>query len=187
MADFEEKIKDKFAGVKAWAVVSQYHSVGIGCWDGKKLVFHPDVEYDAACVTELRIFNESAELRFANGKERYADDKGKKLHDTSYLLYGTDVTKRDSDWICLSEQRGGILWFPKNILFDKTPDGKDQVAMWLKIRHYLQYNHVSVSGSVATGRPVLEVLDYRYVGFAQGICTDKQSDNYGKSTREVLL
>jgi len=89
----------------------------------------------------------------------------------------------------LTEQRGGKLWFPKAVEFDKTPDGKDQVALWLKIRHYLHYNPISVSDSdsIATGKPALEVLDYRYVGFSQGVCTDRKSENYGKSTQEVSL
>ena len=183
MDNFERRITEYFKGVKAWAVVSQYHSVGIGRWDGEKLNFHSDVEYDAAYVTELRVFNENAELRFANGIERFADDTGKKLHDTGYLLYGTDITERDGDWICLSEQRGGKLWFPKDVKFDN----KDPIALWLIIRHYLQYNRIRMRDSIATGKSALEVIDYRYVGFAQGVCSDEKSENHGKYTEEVLL
>jgi hypothetical protein len=83
--------------------------------------------------------------------------------------------------MCLTERRGGKLFFPKeDIAFEDGP-----IALWLRIRHYLKYNPVVAAGNAQPGKTALETTDYRYLGFAQGVDTDKDSKNYGKAVREV--
>jgi CRISPR-associated protein (TIGR03984 family) len=174
-----------------------HHGVCVGLWDGRALNFHESAAYDADCVVEMRVFNVDAELRFAKVdgcvKTRYADDAGKDIFDTAYLMYGSDMAGQteaepSGSWICLTEQRGGRLYFPKGIAFEKG-----QIALWLKIRHHLKYNPVAVAGADATaggaqtGKAALEATDYRCLGFAQGVNTDMESENYGKAVREVQL
>jgi CRISPR-associated protein (TIGR03984 family) len=178
---------EKFGNNGAWAVATMYHGVCVGLWDGQGLKFHAQAEYDPDCVTETRVFNAGAELRLVriDGRviSRYADDEGKDIFDTAYLMYGTDIAEQTGDWTRLTEQRGGGLYFPKRLEFEKDRP----VALWLKIRHYLQYNPVAVAANAQTGKPALETADYRYLGFAQGVERNPESENYGKAMREVRL
>ncbi|MDR0838919.1 MAG: hypothetical protein LBN99_04680 [Oscillospiraceae bacterium] len=180
---FDEKIGNKFGNNKAWAVCTMYHGVIIGKWDGKRLNFHKDAEFSEDCVTEMRVFNNDAELRFVKTdggiKERYiTDGANSDVYDKKYLVYGTDYTP-DSGGIFLTEERGGKLWFPA---VPEFADGK--VNLWLGIRNYLKYNPVSIGDDDTkrqTGKPALEVTDYRYFGFYEGLSSD------GTATTEVLL
>jgi CRISPR-associated protein (TIGR03984 family) len=182
--DFKSKTAEYFRNVKAWAVCTMYHGVCIGRWTGADFVFHESAEYSQDCVTELRVFNTDAELRFvkvgADYNVRYKDETEVSEDDRQesvYLLYGSRVKgDRENGWLCLSEERGGELWFPNdgNIKFDKIQVGdreEEQVLLWLKLHNYLKYNAIAVGAddrARQTGKPALEVTDYRYVDFLKG-------------------
>jgi len=174
MNNYEIKIKDAFNS-SAWAYAVMYHGVAIGLWDGENsnLYFHPTAGFSWDYVSELRVFDQSRELRFVrdeNDNLCFRDSKGLEesisssdKHDTSYLMYGTDITPEESNgtrWSVLTEDRGGRLYFPKELSFTGP------ILMWLNIRNYMQVVK-SPTGSVR-----LEVCDYAFTGFGKG--TDKK-------------
>ena len=162
----DDLIKSTFES-KAWAYVVMYHGVGIGFWDAdeKKLVFHPSVEFDWEDVTELRVFDKDMELRFIrneDGELKPRNSQGikhDKLRCSDYMMYGTDVRENDTNdksWTALIEDRGGKVYFPKDLKV------ASDIPMWLGIRNYLRF----------TEDLRLEVCDFAFTGFRKG--SDKE-------------
>ena len=154
-----ELIKEAFPS-KAWAYTVMHHGVAIGLWDGADLNFHPSAEFDWEDVTELRIFNPERELRFictGGGKLLVRDSKDiefVELRDCEYVMYGTNPDPDiESGWTVLTEDRGGVVYFPKALSFES------ETVMWLGIRNYLRF----------TDDLRLIVCDYAFTGFMQGI------------------
>jgi len=165
------KIKDAFKD-NAWAYTVMHHGVAIGLWDSAKgeIKFHHSAGFSWDYVTELRVFNCRRELRFIRNEDDTLvsrdtlelesriskDDKD----NTSYLMYGTDISHEEHSgmlWTALKEDRGGKLYFPKELVFKDEP-----ILMWLNIRNYLQIAKTSVGGVR------LEVCDYAFTGFSKG-------------------
>jgi CRISPR-associated protein (TIGR03984 family) len=169
MADYRE-IPGHFPG-KAWVYIVMYHTVEIGLWDGRELNLR-DADFSWEDILELRVFDWQKEMRYTRlGKElklRIADDSGAaqgkltqgKLtqFDVDYVMYGERAIP-EGDWTALSEMRGKPLYFPKILQFNEG-----QTLLWLKVRNYLRYNKVPVTQ--APDQPPLEVVDYRFTGFA---------------------
>ena len=194
MYDFYAEIKkrESFQNRTAWAVCTMYHGICIGIWNGNNLIFHKSAGYKPGLVTEMRVFNTYAELRFFKVgnvlKTRYINDdyETRNLADTyesKYLMLGTADDKHEKDengieWTYLTEKRGR-LWFPKNIT-----EIKGSFALWLGIINYLKYNEVPITDADLkknTGKPVMETIDYRYTGFWQGL------NKLGTAVEEVKL
>ena len=179
-----EKIAKVFKG-EACAYAVMYHGVGIGKWDGKEFNFHVSVEFDWDFVTELRVFSdvfgEERELRFVrleDGtlKERdSANINAEQTKDVDYLLYGTSHRIED-DYTILSEDRGGKLYFPKEIQYEPLEAKQEdkEVITWLSIRNYLRFSEDLR----------LEVCDYAFTGFRQG---RPQKENKDERPKEVKL
>ena len=158
-----DEIKKRFPG-KAWAYAVMYHGVGIGIWDGSEPVFHESVEFDNDCIMEMRVFDASSELRIicgdgsGNPKYRFISDaENSDCFDRDYICFGTD-SKCEAGFTSLSEDRGGVLYFPKEIQL------LERAVLWLTIRNYMRYNAVDIDDRAAA-KPPLEIYDYRFVGF----------------------
>ena len=174
-ADKINAINAVFKSQKAWAYAVMYHGVAIGTWEDGAENFHTTIDFSWENVIELRVFNSERELRFVRGEDGkllFRDSANivcDETRDTAYLMYGTSAQSKDG-WTIFSEDRGGNVYFPKEITFD-AKDGNAEVVMWLGIRNYLRF----------TEDLRLEVFDYAFTGFMQGLGND------GKYKQEVKL
>jgi CRISPR-associated protein (TIGR03984 family) len=162
----EAIIKQNFHNDKrAWAYIIMHHCVGIRIWDPTTHSFKPKLCSDElANIIEMRIFNSISELRIivdGSPKIRYISDDGQTdFIDRDYLCFGAKAENKDG-YTKLTDERGGVLCFPKRVEFS------DNTRLWLTVRNYTRFNDIDINNPVSN-KPPFEIYDYRFVGFKYG-------------------
>ena len=130
--------------------------------EGDNVVFSDEKEKtidDLSKITELRAFNDNAELRIwksqgmLKGRIR-KDDEGDAVEvvDAELVLWGTKAEKVDDSFSKLTEDRGTELILSKSIIdMDQVNKGKRMIAT---VRHYIDY--------IGDDKAQASYVDYRF-------------------------